>query len=77
MLPLYILPFGLGQKVTEPPKLPPELELLIFEICALGSPEVCTVLVLVAKRVYAWSVDTTKIIKLATLLTKSLGSILS
>jgi len=49
--------FGL-QNVTGPPKLPPELERLIFEMCALDSPEFCTVLVLVTKRVYAWSVDT-------------------
>jgi len=69
--------FGLRQKVAGLPKLPPELELVIFEMCALDSPEVCTVLVRVAKRVYAWSVDTTRIIKLAALLTKSLGSILS
>lgn len=48
---------GLRPKVIGPPKLPPELELLIFETCALESPEVCTVLALVAKRVYAWLVD--------------------
>jgi hypothetical protein len=41
--------FGL-QKVTGSPKLSPELERLIFEMCTLDSPEVCTVLVLVAKR---------------------------
>ena len=51
--------YALGlQKVTGPPKLPPELERLIFEMCALDSPEFCTVLVLVTKRAYAWSVDT-------------------
>lgn len=46
--------FRLHQKVTGPPKLPPELERRIFETCALESPEVCTVLVLVARRVHVW-----------------------
>ena len=48
--------FGLHQNVTGPPKLPPELERQIFEMCALESPETSTVLVLVARRVHAWSV---------------------
>jgi len=48
--------FKSSPKVTGPPKLPPELERRIFEMCALESPEVCTVLVLVARRVHAWSV---------------------
>ncbi len=39
------------------PKFPPELERQIFETCALDSPEVCTNLVLVSKRVYEWSVN--------------------
>ena len=39
------------------PKLPPELELQIFETCAREFPEVCKTLVLVSKSVYAWSVD--------------------
>ena len=60
--------FCLPQKVTGPPNLPPELERHIFEICALENPELCTILVLVAKRVHVWSVDTT-IIQLAALLT--------
>lgn len=46
----------LHQKVTGPPKLPLDLERRIFEMCALGSPEVCTTLVLVARRVQVWSV---------------------
>ena len=50
--------FGLHQKVTGPPKLPPELELQIFEICALDCPEVCVVLVRVVRRVHLWSVVT-------------------
>ena len=48
--------FGLHQKVTGPPKIPPELERQIFEMCALENPEICTVLVLVARRVHVWSV---------------------
>ncbi|KAF8624564.1 hypothetical protein AX15_005811 [Amanita polypyramis BW_CC] len=36
------------------PKLPPQLERRIFETCALESPETCTTLILVAKRVHAW-----------------------
>jgi len=48
--------FGLHPKMTGPPKLPQELELRILELCAFECPEMCTVLVLVAKRVYAWSV---------------------
>ena len=48
--------FGLHQKVTGPSKLPPELERQIFETCALENPEVCPVLLLVARRVYLWSV---------------------
>ena len=58
----------LPQKVTGPPNLPPELERHIFEMCALENPELCTVLVLVAKRVHMWSVGTI-IIQLAALLT--------
>jgi hypothetical protein len=58
MLPSNLL-FTLHQKVTGPPKLPPDLERRIFEMCALESPEVCTVLVLVARRVHEWSVGTT------------------
>ena len=50
--------FRLNQNVTGPPKLPPELERHIFETCALENPEVCTVLVLVARRVHVWSVGT-------------------
>jgi hypothetical protein len=50
--------FRLDQKVSGPPKLLPELERRIFETCALESPEVCTVLVLVARRVHVWSVGT-------------------
>ncbi|KIL66965.1 hypothetical protein M378DRAFT_159896 [Amanita muscaria Koide BX008] len=46
--------FRLRRKVTGPTKLPPELERRIFETCALESPEVCTVLVLVARRVHVW-----------------------
>ncbi|KAJ6624081.1 hypothetical protein B0H10DRAFT_2008415 [Mycena sp. CBHHK59/15] len=46
--------FRQRQKVTGPPKLPPDLERRIFETCALESPEVCTVLVLVASRVHMW-----------------------
>lgn len=46
----------LHQKVTGPPKLPLDLERQIFEMCALESPEVCTTLVLVARRVHVWSV---------------------
>lgn len=45
---------GIRPKVTGPPNLPPELELRIFELCAFECPEMCTILVLVAKRVYAW-----------------------
>lgn len=48
--------FHLDQTVTQPPKLPQELERRIFETCALESPEFCTVLVLVARRVNEWSV---------------------
>jgi len=48
--------FRLDHKVTGPPKLPPALERQIFETCALKNPEVCTVLVLVARRVHVWSV---------------------
>ena len=43
-------------KVTGPPQLPPALERRIFETCALENPEVCTVLMLVARRVHEWSV---------------------
>ena len=51
--------FRLDQNVTFGSlKLPPELERQIFEMCALESPEVCTVLVLVARRVHPWSVGT-------------------
>jgi len=46
--------FGLHHKVTGPPKLPPDLERRIFKSCALECPEICTVLVLVAKRVHVW-----------------------
>jgi len=47
--------FGPRHKVTGPPKLPPDLERHIFKSChALESPEICTVLVLVAKRVHVW-----------------------
>ena len=46
----------LHQTVTGPPKLPQGLERRIFETCALESPEFCTVLVLVARRVNEWSV---------------------
>ncbi|KAM6500031.1 hypothetical protein JOM56_003045 [Amanita muscaria] len=46
--------FRLRRKVTGPTKLPPELERRIFETCALESPEVCTVLVLIARRVHVW-----------------------
>ncbi|KAF8813435.1 hypothetical protein BYT27DRAFT_7220387 [Phlegmacium glaucopus] len=46
--------FCLDQKVTSPPKLPPDLERRIFEMCALECPEVCTVLVLVVSRVHMW-----------------------
>jgi len=51
--------FRLRQKISGPPKLPPDLERRIFEMCALDNPEVCTVLVLVARRVHVWSVVTT------------------
>ncbi|KIJ94359.1 hypothetical protein K443DRAFT_362825 [Laccaria amethystina LaAM-08-1] len=44
----------LDHKVTGPPKLPQELERRIFETCALENPEVCTVLMLVARRVHVW-----------------------
>jgi hypothetical protein len=50
---------GLHQKVTGPPRLPLGLERRIFKTCALESPEVCTVLVLVARRVHLWLVGTT------------------
>ncbi|KIM38616.1 hypothetical protein M413DRAFT_447609 [Hebeloma cylindrosporum] len=43
-----------NRKITGPPKLPPELEREIFEICAFDCTEMCTVLVLVAKRVNTW-----------------------
>jgi len=46
--------FGLPHRVTRPPKLPPDLERRIFKSCALESPEICTALVLVAKRVHVW-----------------------
>lgn len=46
--------FGLQQTVTGPPKLPQGLERQIFETCALESPDFCTVLVLVARRVNEW-----------------------
>ena len=49
--------FGLHQQVTGPPKLPQDLERRIFEMCALESPEYCTDLVLVARRVRVWSVQ--------------------
>lgn len=45
-----------NHKVTGPPKLPPELERQIFEVCALESPEFSLVLVQVACRVHLWSV---------------------
>ena len=48
--------FRLHQTETRPPKLPQGLERRIFEMCALESPEFCTVLVLVARRVNEWSV---------------------
>ncbi|KJA20420.1 hypothetical protein HYPSUDRAFT_811842 [Hypholoma sublateritium FD-334 SS-4] len=44
----------ISHKAAGPPKLPPELERQIFETCAFDCPEVCTTLVLVCKRVYAW-----------------------
>jgi hypothetical protein len=50
--------FRRAQRVTGPPKLPQELERKIFETCARECPDVCTVLVLVAKRVHAWSACT-------------------
>lgn len=62
--------FGPRPQITGPPKLPPELELQIFELCAFECPEVCTVLVLVAKRVYVWLVAL--IIMEVALLTKTL-----
>jgi hypothetical protein len=50
--------FRRDHKVTEPPKLPPELERQIFETCAIENPKICTVLVLVARRVHVWLVGT-------------------
>lgn len=45
---------GLDPKIPGPPKLSPDWERRIFEMCALESPEMCTVLVLVARRVHVW-----------------------
>lgn len=50
---------GLDQKITGPPKLSPDLERRIFEMCAFEDPEMCTVLVLVARRVHVWLVGMT------------------
>ncbi|KIM37223.1 hypothetical protein M413DRAFT_31147 [Hebeloma cylindrosporum] len=44
----------LRHKLAGPPKLPPELERYIFEICAYKSQEACADLLRVARRVYEW-----------------------
>ena len=48
--------FGRDHNVIGLPKLPLTLLRRIFETCALEKPEVCTVLLLVARRVHVWSV---------------------
>ena len=65
----------LSQRAPVQPKLPPELERQIFEICALDCPEFCTTLILVSKRVYEWSVGAVILLSYATYFTA--GSILS
>ena len=42
--------------ITGPPKLPPELERKIFEICARNNRGACLKLILVARRVRVWYV---------------------
>lgn len=48
--------FSSDRYITGPPKLPPELEWQIFEICARNDREACLTLILVARRVREWYV---------------------
>ena len=48
--------FSSDSYITGPPKLPPELEREIFEICARNNREACFKLTLVARRVREWYV---------------------
>ena len=42
--------------ITGPPRLPPEIEVQIFEDCARNNRETCLELILVARRVRVWYV---------------------
>ena len=48
--------FSSDSYITGPPKLPPELERKIFEICARNNRGACLKLILVARKVRVWYV---------------------